>query len=64
MRSLAMRMAGSIQKSRQKKVLVFDFMGPGTESERVVPDAKGKMVAPGQQSPVVTALGVTLAGDF
>jgi TonB family protein len=57
-------MAGSIQKSKQKKVLVFDFMGPGTESEWIVPNAKGTMVAAGQQLGIVTALGETLAGNF
>jgi TonB family protein len=62
--SLATRMAGSIQKSKQKKVLVFDFMGPGMNSAWIEPNAKGKKAAAVPQLAIVTALGETLAGDF
>lgn len=60
---LAARMAESIERSKRKEVLVFDFVGPDTDSTRwSEPAGGGKSKT--MPSEVVTMLGRSLADDF
>lgn len=55
-------MAESIERSKRKEVLVFDFVGPDTDSTRCCEPAGGKSKT--MPSEAVTMLGRSLADDF
>lgn len=62
--TLAGRMAESVEKSKPKKVLVFDFVGPDTDSKRSMSEGTGKNGPKPERSQVVTMLGRSLANEF
>jgi TonB family protein len=62
--TLAVLLAESIMKSKQKKVLVFDFAGPDADLGEVTPDARKKKKPRPPPSKVDTLFGRTLASEF
>lgn len=62
--TMAQHVAESVQKSKRKKVIIFDFVGPDISSSWGLSGRPGKKSIASQPSRTVTMLGRSLASEF